>query len=352
MHSLIFSQIMFPYDKRLLRCHPYWGQLRSPITDGDLQVNNKRMLNWVCCECEAIFTMATNKVTRGSCRCADHSKKLMSCKRPRYTGCIPLQITNIIRTSLLQTGDHDTLASFVTSMVTDIGCDGDPMMLANEYINEVSNYSITYLLDGGFWWEDSNQRKDGHRYKPPHRKRQKVTTNAANDSVDKADIFDEPSSTNNHETRGTHPVATDIEEMTRATEQPDADAHYWDDILPILRNDPRALWGEWEHVIAPKLDPGLPRTYPETRNWTADNVDVDCLIKRLHLLERQLDVAQLDTNDTVKEAFEVIFSSLSSADGHDDDCKTSSMRLVEFVLCVVGYGTVHSSDLTYARIVD
>ena len=150
---------MFPHDAGLLRCHPYWGQLRSPVSDGHIHTNSHRKLSWVCCECSIVFFGAPRNITRGTCRCTDHSKPFRKCDRPRYLGSIPMLLTDVIRVGLLQSVDNKALVNTVASMIQhDEDC-------ARDLIYEVSQYTKHQLLDGGFWWEDSSQRKNGIRYK-------------------------------------------------------------------------------------------------------------------------------------------------------------------------------------------
>jgi hypothetical protein len=165
---------MFPYDSRLLRCHPCWIQLRSPITNADIHISSHKKLSWVCCECSHVFDKAPKDVTVSTCRCKAHWKPLKKINRMRYSGNIPKQITNAIRAGLLQRVTTDSLLQLVISLV---GGDNKSGTVANVYVDEISKYPKEQLLDGGFWWEDTYQHKDGSRYKQlPSAKRQRKQT--------------------------------------------------------------------------------------------------------------------------------------------------------------------------------
>ena len=135
---------MFPYDCRLLRCHPCWGQLRSPVTDGDIHITNHRKLVWKCCECDCVFNAATYNVIRSSCRCAEHSNSLRTRMRPRYTGPITSNVSQPIRAGLLQHVDNEALFNLVVSLVQGDNRNTD----AQSYINEIAQFPTSRLLDG------------------------------------------------------------------------------------------------------------------------------------------------------------------------------------------------------------
>ena len=79
----------------------------------------------------------------------------------RYSGKIPKQITNAIRTGLLQCVAIDVLLPLVASL---IGKDVSGETLAIARIEEIARYPKERLLDGGSWLEDTYQHKDGSRY--------------------------------------------------------------------------------------------------------------------------------------------------------------------------------------------
>ena len=65
-------------------------------------------------------------------------------------GCIPDQISRPIRTGLLHCVDGEALLGLIVSLIQE----DNRHVLAQIYIKEVSQFPITQLLDGGFWWED------------------------------------------------------------------------------------------------------------------------------------------------------------------------------------------------------
>ena len=115
----------------------------------------------MCCECEYVFSSATHRLTRTSCRCPTHAKSLQTWRRPRYTGDIAIHLTRPIRTGLLQSVDRGALVSFVMSIIK--GADRETV--AQSCVDELSHFTRSQLLDNGFWWEDSRQRKNGVRYR-------------------------------------------------------------------------------------------------------------------------------------------------------------------------------------------
>ena len=263
---------MFPYDRKLLRCHPFWIQVRSPITNADIHTSSHKTLSWVCCECDEIFNGAPKSVTVSMCRCKTHWTPYKKKNRQRYCGSIPRHITNAIRTGLLQAIEADVLTDLVASL---IGKDNQET-LAQTYIEEVSHYSSQQLLDSGFWWEDSYQHKDGSRYKqlPTAKRHEKERANSTSDGV-----VDEMLVLQSDTTTGTAPQLTIWQ---------DAVEHMWDDVLRAIHEDPRALWGLWSTVIAPRLGPGVPQTLKEKTEWTGNNANITEVIVRLRDLGRRL----------------------------------------------------------------
>jgi hypothetical protein len=170
---IAFLSDMFPYNARLLRCHPYWSQLRSPVSDRDIHIRSHRRLHWMCCECDAIFESCVMNLTRTSCRCKYHSGILQTCKRPRYAGSVPMQLTRPIRAGLLESINSNDLVNLIVSFIENDN-QHDAHTLACTYISEMATHTRHQLLDGGFWWDDTSQRKNGTRYRhsiPPSRKR-------------------------------------------------------------------------------------------------------------------------------------------------------------------------------------
>ena len=278
---------MFPYDRRLLRCHPFWGQLRSPISDGDIHTTSNKQCFWLCCECDHVFKAALNNVTRSSCRCAMHSNALKACNRMRYTGNIPVMLTRPIRTGLLQRVDNDDLVKLIASF---INCDNRDAV-AQGYIHEVGQFPKQQLLDGGFWWEDNYYRKNGTRYKPESNKRSRKASGVDNTSSCSINhVYDkEVSSTNNCEQGEdqSHHLGP-VEEAGQPTVWRNPADHLWDDVVHAIRDDLRAFWGLWDTDIAPRLDRGLPVTYKDAEEWNGDNVDVVLVFSRLRCLTSEV----------------------------------------------------------------
>jgi hypothetical protein len=125
---LFLRLFMFPYDRRLLRCHPFWCQLRSPVATGDIHITSHKELYWMCCECDCVFNAAVCNRTRSSCRCDAHTRIVKGCNRPRYIGTIPIQVMQPIRgpiplsvrrpirAGLLLNVDHSQLCDVVASL--------------------------------------------------------------------------------------------------------------------------------------------------------------------------------------------------------------------------------------------
>jgi hypothetical protein len=166
---------MFPYDRKRLRCHPSWTQLRSPIAI-DIHITSHKKLSWLCSECDNIFIAEPKDVIVSTCCCKRHSACFKR-DRMRYSGSIPNHITNVIRTGLLQCVDKHALQKLVVFLIDKENTE----LIAESCIEEVARFSKKKLLDNGFWWEDGNKRKNGSRYQQlPHAKRQqKMSSNAS-----------------------------------------------------------------------------------------------------------------------------------------------------------------------------
>lgn len=238
--TLAHSCFMFPYDRRLLRCHPYWVQSKSPITDGEIHTKSNRHLFWKCCECDCVFHAITYNLTVSSCRCSEHSKALRTRTRPRYDGYIPAHITQPIRTGLLQSVDGQALLDLVASLLQ-----GDnPYSVARSYIDEVSRVSDARLLDGGFWWDDGCQRKAGIRYcnRPIRQKRMAP--------YDKKDSGQGP-------VHGVDPHWLSSDRQHNEVVVYDAEAvSIWDDVIAKCRGTPNAIFHHWVSDVVPVL--GIP----------------------------------------------------------------------------------------------
>ena len=254
--------------------------------------------------------------------------------RPRYTGPITSNVSQPIRAGLLQHVDNEALFNLVVSLVQGDNRNTD----AQSYINEIAQFPTSRLLDGGFWLEDTNQRKNGPRYKPPIRKRKRQsvagetapvplpTREAAQDPPDHGPPSPEAqppgdlnqTSTDNNKIRYTDPTHSvgrrNGEEVTSLISlhgfpilhQPDTDPastigeaqhltiahdpveHMWDDVVLAIREDLRAFWGLWETDIAPRLAVGIPVTYDDSEKWEANNVDIVQLLFKLRFLTHQV----------------------------------------------------------------
>ena len=170
----------------------------------------------------------------------------------------PVCITSVIRAGLLQSVGGDEFVNLVASLIH-----GDNKnVLAHIYIEEVSQHSEQELVDGGFWWDDSQKRKDGsrksgHRYAPPVCKRKHDL------SMDEAERVHQP--------------AADVNEARQLPLCEDPVEHIWDDVVHAIRDDLRVFWGLWATHIGPRLDPGVPLDYETFKEWKADNVDTACV---------------------------------------------------------------------------
>ena len=247
---------MFPYDRRLLRCHPYWTQLRSPITNTDIHAKSHKQLSWVCCECDTVFVRSPDSVLISTCRCKAHLIAFKRKTRPRYVGSIPKDVTNIIRTGLLQSVCIDKLAQLVASLV---GCEHS---IATSHIEEVSQFGKQQLLDNGFWWEDSYTKRDGSRKKQlPITKRHKVQIRSADTEKDTEQNDD-----------GITQYQPEKERQLTVSQDPED--HMWDDVLRAIDEDLRAFWGLWNTVILPRLDPNIPTEWEVMRVWNGDGMAI------------------------------------------------------------------------------
>jgi hypothetical protein len=320
---------MFPYRANLLRCHPLWGQLRSPITDGDITISSHRKLFWLCCDCDYVFYLGVHHLTVTSCRCSEHSKVFRTKRRPRYTGSIPAHLTQPIRTGLLQSIDNNSLLQLIASLIQGDNRD----TVAHCYIQEVAQFSKTHLLDGGFWWEDGCQRKSGIRYKHKNKKRSRLhaedaevtASNHTNSNAVKG-IAGEPISILDGKKTVMGHTAT-VENAGRQST--------WDKVVLLTKNDPTVLWQIWDMHVAPILGfPGGITTFDEwktTYDWErgyALLVDLaDCLSVRYN--EESLQFAENMPDERL----------LVAVIGHIRKCNVQT--IVAYVAKLLGTAATH-----------
>ena len=191
-------------------------------------------------------------------------------KRQRYTGSIPIQITRPIRAGLLESTNSNDLINLVAHLIEKDN-QSDKHKMACTYISEVATHTRQQLLDGGFWWDDTYQRKNGTRYKHP------IKPN-----------YKRPSSHCTQDLFYVKAIGGGACGHPNLTICDDPAEHMWDDVLRAIHEDPRAFWGLWSTVIAPCLGPGVPETFKEKDMWTASNVDITEVVSRLMNLGRRL----------------------------------------------------------------
>ena len=324
-----YLTVMFPYDGRLLRCHPCWVQMRSPVTDGDMHITNHRKLYWKCCECDCVFNAATHNLIRSSCRCAKHSIFLRTRMRPRYTGSISSPVSRPIRAGLLQQVDNQALFKLVVSLV-------QMDTAAQSYIDQIAQFHTAQLLDGGFWWEDTNQRQDGRRHKPPPRRRKLIAGDSTHSTTQASDIKE-----SDHK-------------ILQAAICQDPVEHMWDDVLQAIHEDPRAFWGLWSSVIAPRLGPDVPQTLKENDKWTGSNANITEAIFRLMNLGRRLANLIEDNKLIIKQESEVVMYTMLLRNINNDTLKTPGEKQFKDLTCIIGMilGVNATARFTYAMPVD
>jgi hypothetical protein len=278
---------MIPYNHKLLRCHPLWGQLRTPISDGDIHVTSHRKLNWMCCECNNVFAAVTNGLVFTSCRCRIHSKEIRTRKRPRHSGRIPLYLTRPIRAGLLQCVERDVLVDVMASL---IGGDNRKAE-AHMYIDEVSQCTRKELLDGGFWWDDTAQRKNGDRYKHlSAQKQQRVSqdTSIAPLTVPIGGDSRHPDTATKEALNDNQNEKPSIEDEVRLMASDNPTDHKWDDVLQAINDDLRAFWGLWNTVVLPRLDPNFPTDWEVMEMWDGEGVDIVNIWDQTEKLQAQV----------------------------------------------------------------
>lgn len=205
-----------------------------------------KKLSWMCSECACVFDATPHNLVFSSCRCCVHQKAETS-KRPQYDGTIPLEITRPIRAGLLQSIGNDVLIGIVMYL---IDCEG-AHALASTHIAEVSQYTREQLLDGGFWWDDTSQRKNGSRYRHMPYAKRKTNTPLPHSTSPCAtpcepNVFVDKIPTIQLSHGDVDELSTCVGESVLYIEY-----HMWDDVRQAIDEDLRAFWGLWETVIAP-----------------------------------------------------------------------------------------------------
>ena len=214
----------------------------------------------MCCECDCVFKAATHNLISSTCRCVEHSRVLRARNRPRYTGTIPLQISQPIRTGLLQCIDNDDLVEAIAFLII-----GDNQhAIAEQYIKELSQFPRERLLDGGFWWEDHYHRKNGIRYTPITKDTKRRRKNSDAEKVNNTTVahmgqhtLDDSSDNSINVTGGeqvAHPVPQPaVEIMGQLTIWDNPATHIWDNVVHLTKDDPKMIWQIWDMHIAPVL---------------------------------------------------------------------------------------------------
>jgi hypothetical protein len=312
----------FPYDCKALRCHPISALLDTSQTIPlHLTIGTAAKVRFLCSVCFEPCMRAPMLARRQTMKCKAHSKQSHDWHRQKYMGPIPLHIRRPIRAGLLLKVDRQALCNLVASLEPTKNAE-DPIGLATNYIECIAQYDFVCLADNCFWGDDSSVRKNGVRvpHKKPnclldnrnqnHAKRQRRTIDAACQSEEATIIGDIENPYDTSEFNNLDATSTDDKRATIGqsdhlvhkgqqseagqviTNQVPAE-HMWDDVLQAIHEDPRAFWGLWSTIIAPRLGQGVPQTYKEKTVWTASNVNINEVIARLmNLGKRVADVIE------------------------------------------------------------
>jgi hypothetical protein len=176
MKFFSFTGMFFPYDDRLLRCHPAgYAYFDTPELFPTIRCKDWRMkCKWKCTECNETYFISNSfflkwyrfpkklvsisNQCRKSGKCAIHNKPLLGRKWHRYIGpFIPMHIHRPIRAGLLYGVDHMELLSLIAHLlIPDFSGPEDESIQQREerarlHIAVVSGYTVPELADNCFW---------------------------------------------------------------------------------------------------------------------------------------------------------------------------------------------------------
>ena len=213
------SDSFFPYDVRLLRCHPLWVSVdRTTTTNIDqLFCLSKRRVRVFCAVCRSPFDGRLSNLINQTTRCTIHNKELRTAFRPRYSGNLPPVLTSAVRGACLRgiANDDQQLLDLVSFLASQHNCS----LQSREIINEVSRYTTVQLKDNTFWAAQ----------------RQKRFKNSAGESI--------PKRARNERLSSAGPVIL---------RYPTGWA-FWAPVLRQIRPDPLRLYEIWAAYIQPLL---------------------------------------------------------------------------------------------------
>jgi hypothetical protein len=134
----------------------------------------------------------------------------------------------------------------------------------------------------------------------------------------------------------------------------DTAEHMWDDVLRSIHEDPRAFWGLWSTVIAPRLGPGVPRTFKENDKWTGSNVNVIEVVFQLGGLGRRLADLLENNQLIIKEAEATMYGMILRYVNDEALQNPGGDKQLKELKCVIGIilGVNATPKFTYAMPVD
>ena len=286
-------------------------------------IGSTRKLRFLCTVCREQCMRAPRLARRQTMTCKVHSNTYHNWHRQKYVGPIPLHVRRPIRAGLLLGVNRKQLCDVIVSLDS-IKDAEDPVSLATNYIECIAQYDRVCLADSCFWGAASGVRIDGVHV--PHKKKQKAAQ--ASDKVSAGDL-----NADTHAPRQENPPHTNTE-MGQLTEHPAKD-HMWDDVLQAIHEDPRAFWGLWSTVIAPRLGPGVPQTYKEKEAWTGSNVNITEVIYRLSDLGRRLADLIADNKLIIGEA-EASMYRMILRNINDEALRTPGDEQLKELKCTIG----------------
>ena len=128
----------------------------------------------------------------------------------------------------------------------------------------------------------------------------------------------------------------------------------WDDVLRAIHEDPRAFWGLWSTVIAPRFGLCVPRTLKENNQWTASNVNISEVIFQLGGLGRCLADLLENNKLVIKEAEATMYGMILRYINNEELQNTGGDKQLKELKCVIGIilGVNATAKFTYAMPVD
>lgn len=160
----------FPYDARLVRCHPIAAAVTNagPETD-NLRVGSSRdRITILCAQCRGTISGTIFNVVHQTGHCTDCRRaRWGTAPPPRYTGAVPAALTLPIRAGLLLGVDRAALLDLVVRLMPSDDAEKERWERAVAYVAELEGYDPGLLANNCFWGADSLTRSGGTRYKRP-----------------------------------------------------------------------------------------------------------------------------------------------------------------------------------------